>query len=123
MAIANKIRGNKMACRCEDINKMKADLKILDELKAQAAELAEYDSIVQESLAGIADVIDDTLITPVEDNVHIKLRQLNNESDSAIEGIISKIEITHDTVNSEKWSAFLEDAWWHITHPIETIFG
>ena len=108
-------------CRCEDLKKMLSDFQTLSTLKDQAAELVEYDNTVQESLVGIANVINDTVITPEDDNLHIQFRQLNNESCAAIESMVSKIRIKHSELMGEFTKAAAEDLWWHYTHPLETI--
>lgn len=109
-----------MACRCTDIDEIKDDLKILGDLSEKAGKLAEHDSTIQKDLTAIADVINDTILVP-DNNLHIKIKQQNNTSVAAIEGMVSKIGIKKNELEEELSDAKWEDFWWHFTHPIETI--
>lgn len=100
-----------MGCRCADITELEADIKTLDDLKILVDELSGYDDTVQENLDNIAGVINDTVIVK-SDDIHLKFKQLNNDSRSAIDGMRAQIGTLRGKLERDlKW-ARVEDSFW-----------
>lgn len=106
-----------MACRHLEMMSMIHDLKVIEELSSKVKELSECDETIQSSLTGIADVIYDTIVTP-DDDLHIKIKQLNNTSSAAIDGMVSNIAIRKVALEKELKDAIVEDLKWHVLHPL-----
>ena len=100
-----------MGCRCSDIAELQADIDTLKDIYTMADELSSYDDTIQDNLKDIAEVINDTVIVKSE-NIHIKFKQLNNQSRSAIDGMYTKINGLIGELTQKLNDAKREDALW-----------
>ncbi len=111
-----------MACRCEDIAIMERDMERLEEALKIVKEMDDDDTEIDNNLGDMSEKFPDTLIIP-DTGVYAKMCGLHTKCQNAIADMYSNISTEKGKLSDELINARLEDAAYHLAHPVETVEG